>query len=41
MAVQKGNDELRDKLNAGLKNIVKNGTFAKLCEKWEMANKFE
>ena len=41
MAVQKGNDELREKLNAGLKNIVENGTFAELCEKWEMANKFE
>lgn len=34
IAVKKGNQELLDKLNAGLKQIRDNGTFAKIHEKW-------
>ena len=33
-AVQKGNTELLDKLNAGLANIKENGTFDELVDKW-------
>lgn len=33
-AVKKGNTELLDKLNAGLKNVVDNGTYDKLVAKW-------
>lgn len=33
-AVQKGNTELLDKINAGLKNMKENGTYDKLVEKW-------
>ena len=33
-AVKKGNTELLDKLNAGLKNVVENGTYDKLVAKW-------
>ncbi|MBE6989308.1 MAG: basic amino acid ABC transporter substrate-binding protein [Ruminococcaceae bacterium] len=33
-AVQKGNSELLDKINAGLKNVMDNGTYDKLLEKW-------
>lgn len=33
-AVQKGNQELLDKINAGLKNIKENGTFDELVDKW-------
>lgn len=33
-AVQKGNTELLEKINAGLKNIKDNGTFDKLVDKW-------
>lgn len=33
-AVQKGNTELLDKINAGLKNIKENGTFDELVDKW-------
>lgn len=33
-AVQKGNQELLDKINAGLKNIQDNGTFDKLVDEW-------
>jgi len=34
MAVADGNDELREKINAGLKNVMANGTYDELCEKW-------
>lgn len=37
MAVKKGNTELLDKLNTGLANIQKDGTFDKLLEKWNLA----
>ncbi|MFC2662015.1 MAG: basic amino acid ABC transporter substrate-binding protein [Eubacterium sp.] len=40
MAVKKGNSELKSKLNKGLKNIVKNGKFQKICDKWGVGNKF-
>ncbi|MFD1244600.1 transporter substrate-binding domain-containing protein [Paralysiella testudinis] len=33
-AVKKGNDELRNKLNAGLKAVRENGTYQKIAEKW-------
>lgn len=33
-AVKKGNTELLDKLNAGLKNVVENGTYDDLVAKW-------
>lgn len=33
-AVKKGNTELLDKLNAGLKNLKDNGEFKKLVDKW-------
>jgi polar amino acid transport system substrate-binding protein len=33
-AVKKGNTELLDKLNAGLKNVVENGTYDQLVAKW-------
>ncbi|MCQ2547643.1 MAG: basic amino acid ABC transporter substrate-binding protein [Clostridia bacterium] len=33
-AVQKGNKELLDKINAGLKNMKDNGTYAELYSKW-------
>lgn len=33
-AVQKGNQELVDKINAGLKNIKEDGTFDKLVDEW-------
>ena len=33
-AVQKGNTELAEKINAGLKNLKENGTFDKLVAKW-------
>ena len=33
-AVQKGNSELLEKINAGLKNIKDNGTFDKLVDEW-------
>ena len=33
-AVQKGNTELLEKINAGLKNIKENGTFDKLVDEW-------
>lgn len=32
--VQKGNSELADKINAGLKNIKDNGTYDELISKW-------
>ncbi len=41
MAVAKGNSELQEKLNTGLKNIVESGKFAEICEKWEIANMYE
>ena len=34
IAVAKGNTELRDKLNAGLKKIVADGTYAKIYQTW-------
>ncbi|MCI8284694.1 MAG: basic amino acid ABC transporter substrate-binding protein [Firmicutes bacterium] len=34
IAVQKGNKELLDKINAGLKNLKDNGKFAEIYEKW-------
>lgn len=37
MAVKKGNKELLDKLNTGLDNIIENGTFDELLEKWNLA----
>lgn len=33
-AVKKGNTELLDKINAGLKNLKDNGKYDELCEKW-------
>ena len=33
-AVQKGNKELLDKINAGLQNVIDNGTYDELIEKW-------
>lgn len=33
-AVAKGNTELLDKINAGLKNVVDNGTYDELYKKW-------
>ncbi len=33
-AVQKGNDELLEKINAGLKNLKENGTYDELVKKW-------
>lgn len=33
-AVQKGNKELLDKINTGLQNMIDNGTYDKLYEKW-------
>lgn len=34
IAVAKGNSELRDKLNAGLRKIVDDGTYAKIYKAW-------
>lgn len=34
IAVAKGNTELQNKINSGLKKIVSNGTYAKIYEKW-------
>ncbi len=33
-AVKKGNEELLEKINKGLKNVIDNGTYDKLYEKW-------
>jgi len=33
-AVQKGNTELQEQINAGLANVIDNGTFDELIEKW-------
>ena len=41
MAVAKGNSELQEKLNTGLKNLIESGKFAEICEKWEIANMYE
>ena len=41
MAVKKGNTELKEKLNTGLKNIVKSGEFKKICDKWNIDSKFD
>ncbi|CNH71216.1 arginine-binding periplasmic protein 1 [Yersinia frederiksenii] len=34
IAVAKGNEELRNKINSGLQKIVADGTYAKIYEKW-------
>ena len=34
IAVKKGNKELQDKINAGLKKIVADGTYAKIYKEW-------
>lgn len=36
-AVQKGNAELLEKINAGLANVKENGVYDELVEKWEMS----
>ena len=41
MAVAKGNSELQEVLNTGLKNIIESGKFAEICKKWEIANMYE
>lgn len=33
-AVKKGNDDLKEKINKGLKNVKDNGTYDELVEKW-------
>ena len=33
-AVQKGNAELQEQINAGLANVIENGTFDELITKW-------
>ena len=38
IAVAKGNDELRNKINAGLKKIVADGTYAKIYQTWFDSN---
>ncbi len=35
-AVQKGNTELLNKINAGLKNLKENGKYDELLKKWEL-----
>ncbi len=37
IAVKKGNSELLEKINKGLKNVKENGTYDKLLEKWGLA----
>ncbi|SQI37342.1 Glutamine-binding periplasmic protein precursor [Leminorella richardii] len=34
IAVAKGNDDLRNKINSGLKKIIADGTYAKIYQKW-------
>ncbi len=41
MAVKKGNTELLEKLNQGLKDIVESGEFKEICEKWNIDSKFD
>ena len=36
-AVAKGNDDLLEKINAGLANVKENGVYDELVEKWEMS----
>lgn len=38
IAVRKGNKELKDKIDAGLKKIVANGTYARIYKEWFDAN---
>ena len=38
IAVKKGNKELQDKINAGLRKIVADGTYAKIYKEWFDAN---
>jgi polar amino acid transport system substrate-binding protein len=38
IAVAKGNDELRNKINAGLKKIIADGTYAKIYQTWFDSN---
>lgn len=39
-AVKKGNTELRDQINEGMKNLVENGKFQEICDKWEIGNMY-
>lgn len=39
IAVKKGNTELLDKINKGLKNLKENGKFDELLKKWDLAEK--
>lgn len=36
IAVKKGNAELLDKINSGLKHIKENGKYAEICKKWNV-----
>lgn len=36
IAVAKDNDELKEKINDGLENIMEDGTYKKLCKKWNI-----
>ncbi|MGN0709259.1 MAG: transporter substrate-binding domain-containing protein, partial [Anaerovoracaceae bacterium] len=36
IAVKKGNKTLLKKINKGLNAIIKDGTYEKLCEKWDL-----
>ena len=36
-AVQKGNAELLEKINAGLANVKENGVYDELVKKWKMS----
>ena len=38
IAVAKGNDELGNKINAGLKKIIADGTHAKIYQAWFDSN---
>jgi ABC-type amino acid transport substrate-binding protein len=38
IAVKKGNSDLLDQINAGLKNVKDDGTYDKLCKKWNIEN---
>jgi ABC-type amino acid transport substrate-binding protein len=36
IAAKKGNSEILDKVNAGLKNVIDSGKYKELCEKWHL-----
>lgn len=38
-AVNKDNKSLLEKINKGLKNVIKDGTYSKLCKKWGIEDK--